>query len=243
MASKISDYKLLSFDCYGTLIDWETGIYALIQPLIERTGSSWTRDQAITAYNTEEHKLEQEQPGMLYSQIVAGSIARVASQLGTELSETEKEAAGESVGKWAPFPDTVAALERLSKFYKLVILSNVDLSSFSHTKKLLEHGFTFDRILTAQEIGSYKPDVRNFEHMLGVAKELGVERDQVLVTACSLFHDHIPANKLGLASAWIDRKDGVGNATGAQWNFRFPTMGAMADALEKELEEAKKAAS
>lgn len=219
--------------------DWETGLFAVLQPLLQRSSSSWTREEAINAYNTEEHKLEQEQPGMLYSQIVAGAVARVASQLGIELSDEEKEAAGLSVGKWAPFPDTVAALVRLSKFYKFVILSNVDLSSFSHTKKLLEHGFNFDKILTAQEIGSYKPDVRNFEHMLGVAKELGVDKEQVLVTACSLFHDHVPANKLGLAGAWIDRNE-VGDASGVDWTFRFPTMGAMADALESELAEAKK---
>ena len=220
--------------------DWETGLYAVLEPLLQRTGSSWTRAEAVDAYNVEEHKLEQEDPGMLYSQIVSGAVAHVATKLGTCLSDEEKEAAGASVGKWAPFPDTVAALERLSRFYKLVILSNVDLASFSHTKKLLEHGFVFDKILTAQEIGSYKPDVRNFEHMLGVAKELGVERERVLVTACSLLHDHAPANKLRLGSAYIDRKNGVGNATGVEWTFRFPTMGAMADALERELAEAKK---
>jgi 2-haloacid dehalogenase len=177
---------------------------------------------------------------MLYSTIVSNAVSRVASQLGTTLSDEEKDAAGASVGKWVPWPDTVAALERLSRYYKLVILSNVDLNSFSHTKKLLEHGFTFDKILTAQEIGSYKPDTNNFLYMLNVAKEeFGVPKEQVLVTAQSLMHDHVPANKLGLASSWIQRREGMGHAKGVEWTFKFPTLAAMADALESELAEGK----
>jgi 2-haloacid dehalogenase len=215
-------------------------LFDVLRPLLERSGSSWSREEALNAYLTEEHKIEAETPSMLYSTIVSSAVSRVASQLGTTLSGEEKDAAGASVGKWAPWPDTVAALERLSKYYKLVILSNVDLNSFSHTKKLLEHGFIFDKILTAQEIGSYKPDTNNFLYMLNVAKEeFGVPKEQVLVTAQSLMHDHVPANKLGLASSWIQRREGMGHAEGVKWTFKFPTLAAMADALESELAEGK----
>ena len=173
---------------------------------------------------------------MLYSAVVSTAVSRVAFQLGVTLSDKERKEAGASVGKWTPFPDTVAALGRLSTFFKLLVLSNVDLDSFSHTRTLLEHGFTFDRVLTAQEIGSYKPDTANFVHMLAVAnKELGVPREQVLVTAQSLMHDHVPANQLGLASAWIQRNGSMGHTDGAKWTFRFPTLAAMADTLESEL--------
>jgi 2-haloalkanoic acid dehalogenase type II len=203
---------------------------------MDRSGSSWTREEALDSYLKAEHEIEEVTPSMLYSTVVSTAVSRVASQLGTTLSDEEKEAAGASVGKWTPWPDTVAALKRLSKYYKLVILSNVDLASFSHTKKLLEHGFIFDKILTAQEIGSYKPNTTNFLYMLNVAKEeFGVEKEQVLVTAQSLMHDHVPANKLGLASSYIQREEGRGNAEGAEWTFAFPTLEAMADALESEL--------
>jgi 2-haloacid dehalogenase len=215
-------------------------LFNVLRPLLDRSGSSWSREEALNAYLTEEHRIEAETPSMLYSTIVSNAVSSVASQLGATLSDEEKDAAGASVGKWAPWPDTVAALERLSKYYKLVILSNVDLSSFSHTKKLLEHGFTFDKILTAQEIGSYKPDTNNFLYMLNVAKdEFGVPKEQVLVTAQSLMHDHVPANKLGLASSWIQREEGMGHTEGVEWTFKFPTLAAMADALESELAEEK----
>ena len=128
------------------------------------------------------------------------------------------------------------ALRRLSKHYRLIILSNVDLESFEHTKPQLEHGFTFDKILTAQEIGSYKPDVRNFKYMVNVAEtEFGIPKEQVLVTAQSLMHDHGPANELGLKSVWIDRSGGGLRREGVKWDWRFETLGDMADALDAEL--------
>ncbi|PVG01458.1 HAD-like protein [Serendipita vermifera] len=237
MSPKLSDFKALSFDCYGTLIDWETGLHNVLKPLLERSGSSWTREQAINAYLEEEHKIESEDPSMLYSKIISTAVERVAGQLGTSLSPDERTTAGESIRGWPPFPDTINALERLSKHYVLIILSNVDLESFGYTRKLLEHGFAFNKILTAQEIGSYKPDEKNFIYMLKTAKEeFGVDREQVLVTAQSLMHDHVPANSLSLASAWISRREATCHVDNVSYTFKFPTLGAMADALEAELQ-------
>lgn len=187
----------------------------------------------------EEHTLEAENPTMLYSTLLSKVYERLAAKLETTCTVDEAKTFGESIRVWQPFPDTVDALARLSKHYVLMPLSNVDLESFSYTRKLLEHGFQFNKVLTAQEIGSYKPDEKNFLYMLNVAKnEFGVEKDQVLVTAQSLWHDHAPANKLGIASSWISRRQPAESAGDVKYDFRFTTLGDMADALEQELSNA-----
>lgn len=173
---------------------------------------------------------------MLYATVVSTAYERIAAKLGASYTPEEAQAAGASVGRWEPFPDTVEALRRLSKHCRLIVLSNVDKDSFAPTKQSLEHGFTFDKVLTAQEIGSYKPDPRNFEFMLAVAlNEFGVPKSQVLVTAQSLIHDHVPANRLDIRSVWIDRQGGGLKAENVKYDWRFATLGEMADALEAEL--------
>ncbi|KAF2248290.1 HAD-like protein [Trematosphaeria pertusa] len=149
----------------------------------------------------------------------------------------ESKAFGDSVGKWPVFPDTVEALKRLSKVYKLVVLSNVDNTSFSASNAGPLQGFQFDAALTAQDIGSYKPDLKNFEYMLKEVKErFGVEKEQVLQTAQSQFHDHHPSKEIGLKSCWIYRPGAImGNREDPVWDWKFDTLGEMADAVEKEL--------
>lgn len=242
MARKLSDFKALSFDCYGTLIDWETGIYEAIQQFSDRfnMGTPANRSELIEAYLEEEHAIEAADPTMVYSQIVATAIERVVGRYACpgagKLSVEEFKRASESIRSWQPFPDTIDALARLSKHYKLIILSNVDKTSFGYTRATLEHGFAFDKILTAEEIGSYKPDERNFLYMLKTAKdEFGVDKEQVLVTAQSLMHDHVPANSLGLASSYIARREAHCHVDNVTYTFKFSTLGEMADALEKEL--------
>jgi 2-haloalkanoic acid dehalogenase type II len=143
---------------------------------------------------------------------------------------------GSSVGDWKPFPDTIPALATLSRHYKLIILSNVDNDSFKKTRAVLEHSepdhqFEFDGVYTAQDIGSYKPDPANFEYVLRKLKDrFGVEKSEVLVTAGSLLHDHLPANQLGLNSVWIAREGAVMRQDPvATYDLKFSTLGAMAD--------------
>lgn len=187
-------------------------------------------------YNKYEHEIESENPTMLYSKIISTAYERIATQINLTYTPEEATAAGESIRNWKPFPDTVDALRRLGQHYKLIILSNVDLQSFSYTKPQLEQGFMLDKILTAQEIGSYKPDHRNFLYMINVAQnEFGIPKEQVLVTAQSLKHDHAPANELGLRSVWINRVGGGLVKEGVRWDWEFSTLGEMADALEAEL--------
>jgi 2-haloalkanoic acid dehalogenase type II len=143
---------------------------------------------------------------------------------------------GASVAQWKPFPDSIDALVRLQKHYKMVILSNVDKTSFAGTAQVLSP-FVPDLVLTAQEIGSYKPNEQNFRYMLAViAKEFGLKPNEVLITAQSLVHDHQPAHALGLKGAWIAREGsvmGVGELVkDVKYEFVFPTLGEMAAAVE-----------
>lgn len=180
---------------------------------------------------------------MLYSDILTETHRRLGSEAHFNVAPTpsaeEDRAFGASVANWEPFPDTKEALARLSKHCKLVILSNIDRSSFAHTQaKLQSNGdFVFDKVITAQDIGSYKPDVANFEYALKALKqEFGIESNEVLVTAQSLFHDHVPANRLGLSSAWIARENalvGVKDVE-ATYTFKFDTLGAMANEVDKQ---------
>ncbi|OQU98989.1 hypothetical protein CLAIMM_04697 [Cladophialophora immunda] len=233
--AKLTDFRLLCFDVYGTLIDWETGILAGLNSLSE--AKQLTRDQTLELY----HELEKEQqtktPDMPYSQLLASIYPQFAARVGVGApSAQESEAFGQSVGRWPAFPDTVDALKRLSKHYKLVVLSNVDRESFKATNAGPLGGVRFDRIITAQDIGSYKPDLRNFEYMLKTVKtEFGVEKNEVLQTAQSQFHDHHPAREMGIKSVWIERRGTMGNRDEQIYDWKFVTLGEMADAVEQEL--------
>ena len=148
---------------------------------------------------------------------------------------------GKSIPLWPPFPDTIQALATLSKYFKLTVLSNVDRESFSGTRAVLEqsdpaHPFTFDAVYTAQDIGSYKPDPANLAYALRRLREdFGIEKNEVLVVAASLTHDHAPANQLGVHSVYIDREGAIIGSLGqARYDWKFPTLGAMAEAVEKE---------
>lgn len=172
------------------------------------------------------------------------TIAGTSSATGGSRGLTEEDIAfGNSVGDWKPFPDTIPALKTLSKHYKLTILSNVDNESFSKTRAVLERSdpdnqFEFDGVYTAQDIGSYKPDLANFEYALKKLKDnFEIEKHQVLVTAGSLLHDHLPANQLKLNSVWIAREGAVMRQDPiATYDLKFTTLGAMADMVTKQAE-------
>lgn len=188
------------------------------------------------------HKLELEQqsktPDMLYSQLLSSVHPQFAAALGADQPTIEESNEfGKSVGKWPAFPDTVNALKRLSKRYKLVVLSNVDRESFSVTNAGPLQGIHFDAIITAQDVTYYKPNLRNFEYMLARVKSMfEVEKEEVLQTAQSQVHDHHPSSELGIKSVWISRPGAsMGNTVKEIFDWRFDTLGEMADALENEL--------
>ena len=234
---RLSDFNALSFDCYGTLIDWESGLAEALRPLQEQGGA--TSEELIDAYGPIEHAVEDEFPGLRYSELLEKVHQRLSEQFGIEPDAEAAQAFGQSVGDWPAFPDSAEALRYLKQHFKLIILSNVDRASFARSNERL--GVEFDHIFTAEEIGSYKPDLRNFEYLLDRLGEAGIAKDELLHTAQSLFHDHAPANRMGIASAWIDRRhDKAGSGATVvpdpmpQFDFRFTSLGEMAAAHRAE---------
>lgn len=239
---RLSDFRLLCFDVYGTLIDWETGVVDALQPLLRLAppggGAGPSRSQLLEAYQECERAQQAAAPDMPYADLVAAVHPRVASALGLPEPTPEMDAAfGASVGSWPAFGDTVDALGRLARRYRLVVLSNVDRGSFSRTLAGPLRGVAFDAVLTAQDVGSYKPDLRNFDHMLREVRDrFGVTREQVLQTAQSQFHDHRPARERGISSCWIVRPGAVmGNQDDPVYDWKFDTLKDMADAVDADL--------
>lgn len=232
---KLSDFNTLTFDCYGTLIDWESGLYTALQPLLARAGATLDRDAVLEIFARHESAQQAATPGLRYADLLATVHGQLATLWGVAPDAAGDASFGASVGDWPAFPDTAAALQYLKQHYRLVILSNVDRASFARSATRL--GVDFDAVYTAQDIGSYKPDPRNFIYLINKLAETGTPREKVLHTAQSLFHDHAPANAAGLASAWIDRRHASGGfgatATppdGVRWDFRFTSLGDMAEA-------------
>ncbi|KAJ5901772.1 Haloacid dehalogenase type II [Penicillium taxi] len=235
---QLSDYRLLCFDVYGTLIDWEGGIIEALAPILHKSETQFSRKHLLTIFQELESKQQARTPAMPYSELLATVHPQLAQRLGVSApSSEESKQFGESVGSWPAFPDTVEALQRLSKTYKLVVLSNVDRASFAKSNAGSLQGFPFDLIITAQDIGSYKPDPRNFAYMKkAVQEEFGVEPNQILQTAQSQFHDHRPARAAGIHSVWIERPGAtMGNLDGPIYDWQFATLGDMADEVGSRL--------
>ena len=239
---RLSDFKALTFDCYGTLIDWETGLYAALQPLLKKGGITLKRDEVLAAYARLESAQEAATPQMIYSELLAEVHRRLAREWNVSDDEKDAVAFGKSVPDWPAFADTAASLQYLQRYYKLVILSNVDRASFEGSNKRL--GVTFDAICTAQDIGSYKPDPRNFAHLINTLAGLGVLKRHILHTAQSLYHDHMPGQAAGLATAWIDRRhllEGWGATSPPEgtprYDFRFVSLAEMVKAHQEEMKQ------
>ncbi|GJH11322.1 haloacid dehalogenase type II [Caballeronia novacaledonica] len=237
---KLTDFDTLTFDCYGTLIDWETGIFEALRPLLDRVEPALTRDQVLEAHARHESSQQKYTPGKRYQELLAIVYKRLAEEWGVPFTQDDCIVYGRSIRDWPVFPDSADALRYLKQHYKLVILSNVDNESFAHSNARLQ--VEFDAIMTAEDIGSYKPSPRNFEYMLEKLGERGIRKETILHTAESLFHDHKPANGFGLASCWIYRRHsqpgfGATMDPGAQpkIDFRFNSMAELANAHREAL--------
>jgi 2-haloalkanoic acid dehalogenase type II len=232
-----SDFKVLSFDCYGTLIDWESGILCALRPLAHRAGITLDGEAILAEFAVHESEQQAATPDMRYAELLNVVHARLAKVWDVADDPVENERFGGSIGEWPAFSDTVAALHTLHKRFRLVILSNVDRLSFRATQQRL--GVAFDAVYTAQDVGSYKPDPRNFAYLIEQLAEDGFQKSDILHVAQSLFHDHAPANAIGLASAWIDRRHGATGwgATapppqGVRYDFCFRSLAELAAAAE-----------
>ncbi|MGE4252727.1 MAG: haloacid dehalogenase type II [Parvibaculaceae bacterium] len=237
---KLTDFKALTFDCYGTLIDWETGLWNALQPLLTAGRLDVAREQALDIFSRLETEQEQETPSLRYSTLLAVVHARMANSWGVSTHADLHDRFGGSIPDWPAFPDSAAALAYLKRHFKLVILSNVDHASFAASNKKL--GVTFDAVYTAEDVGAYKPDPRNFSFLLEhLEADLGIRKSEILHTAQSLHHDHVPAERAGLARAWIDRrfgKEGSGAtakvAKPPKVDYHFKSLAELAEAHRTE---------
>ena len=237
----LTSFKLLSFDVYGTLIDWEGGMYDSI--VAQKPFSNLPKDHELQDRQTmlvemerRERALQIEDPGAEYAIILAGIFKSMVKDYNLDNANADEGAKifANSVGNWPAFPDTLEALGRLKKHYYLVPLTNSSPDTFGASVRGPFKNFEFSARYLATEIGSYKPDLRNFEYLFKNAKAtFGVEKDDILQVAQSLHHDHEPATKLGLTGVWIDRKGAMGASENAQYAWRFNTLGEFADEVDK----------
>ena len=207
---RLTDFKALTFDCYGTLIDWETGMIDALEPLTGRADRALGRNEILEAHAFQESTAQRTSPAKPYPELLAIVYKRLAEEWGVPARWEDCLAYGASVKDWPAFDDSAPSLHYLKQHYKLVVLSNVDNASFAHSNRKLE--VEFDAIYTAADIGSYKPAPRNFEYMLEQLARQGIGKGDILHTAESLFHDHGPANDFGLANCWIYRRYGEAGA-------------------------------
>ncbi|MGH9867687.1 MAG: haloacid dehalogenase type II [Candidatus Polarisedimenticolia bacterium] len=198
--------QALTFDCYGTLVDWESGILSVLRPWAKRAGVDAEDEELLEAFAQAEPACEASMPGQPYPVILRAVHARLSARFGVQPDREAAQELASSVGLWPAFPDTSAALRRLAGRFRLVVVSNVDRASFAATSRLL--GVAFDAVVTAEEVGAYKPDMRMFRRALEVLKTLGVEPSALVHVAQSLYHDHAPARSLGLRTVWVDRRQG-----------------------------------
>ncbi|MEM7317572.1 MAG: haloacid dehalogenase type II [Pseudomonadota bacterium] len=239
---KLSDFKALTFDVYGTLIDWESGMIAALKPLTDKLDRTLTRDEILEAHAYHESTTQAWTPSKPYAQLLPVVYRRLAEEWGAEVRWEDCQAYGHSVRQWPAFEDSRAALAYLKKHYKLIVLTNTDNQSFQGSNSRL--GVQFDGVYTAEDVGSYKPADRNFDYMLDALSRRGLDKSDILHTAESMFHDHAPANRHGLANCWIYRRhdrEGFGATMTPeempQYNFRFNSMAEFVEAHKAELAE------
>lgn len=231
----LAQIRVLSFDCYGTLIDWEAGLLAALAPWRARTGMGLGDADLLARFAGLESAQQASTPTLPYRELLALVARRLGEAVAAPLTEAEAASFGGSVPDWPAFPDSAEALARLKKRCRLIVLSNVDEASFLGSQRRL--GTVFDAVLTAEAIGSYKPDPRNFAYLSGFLRAQGFGRAELLHTAQSLFHDHVPAKAAGLQTAWIDRyhaKAGRGAtrpAAPVTPDLRFTSLAQLADAM------------
>lgn len=250
-----TDIKALSFDIYGTLIDWETAIYAAFQA---SALGPHVRDRAevMALMSRHERAVQAEHPTMRQRDVIAEGMRRAAAELGLvaapgggggALTQAQVDASareyGGKIGSYPAFADTVAAIRRLGARYRLVPLTNVDRESWAATLGGPLDGCRFDAVYTAEDIGSYKPDLRNFQYLMNHLKEeFGVGKEQLCHVAQSLHHDHQPAKDFGLPyHVWVDRKGLMGDVQGKGYdemeiNLRVQTLGELAEIVDKAFE-------
>ncbi len=216
----LSRTKVVTFDCYGTLIDWSAGLRASLEAMFGSAIGSRV-DQLVEAYVETEATVEA-QPYQPYRDILAETARRLAQRFDLALPPREADLLAEMLPQWKPFPDTNDALTRLKQRYRLGVLSNIDRDFFEGTARHFDVAFDF--VITAEDVRSYKPAPGHFRRLLDEHADPGT----VLHVAQSLFHDGVPARALDVAYVWINRYDGS-NELSVQPLATFTDLKSLAD--------------
>jgi 2-haloalkanoic acid dehalogenase type II len=253
MAFDLTKSNFLAFDIYATLIDWESGISKQLAPLLPRLPESSPlllqspqkqRAFLLRRFAEIEIQIQTAEPALIYTAVLSGIYTKLAAELEVEIGPDDAHAFGQGIGEWEAYPDTVAAMQVLGKYYKLAPLSNVDKTSFNRTLTGPLKGVHFDALYLAEDIGSYKPSLNNFHYLIDhVQEEFGIEKMQICMVAQSLQHDHVPAKTMGMSpSVWISRggdKSAMGSGNLEKYQEKvnlgaiYDTLGEMAEAVER----------
>ncbi len=226
----LAGFKALSFDCYGTLIDWEAGIAAVLGPWAREVGLDLDDERLLAAYAGNEAAVEQALPTARYPEVLAMAFRRTGEALGRAVDDAWAGRLGASVPDWPAFPDSAGALASLAAHYRLIIVSNVHRDGFAASNRRLRGRFA--AVITAEDVRAYKPADNHFRALLRTLDELGIARGELLHVAQSLFHDHVPARRAGLRSVWINRRHdrpgwGATPQPSGEWGYdlEFPSLG------------------
>ncbi|MEP6489660.1 haloacid dehalogenase type II [Microcoleus vaginatus GB2-A3] len=199
---EFNQFEVVSFDCYGTLIDWERGILLALKQLLSNREMDFSDEGILELFAEWESELEnQNSPYIKYRDILQQIVKILGKKLNFVPTKTETNCLVDSIKNWQPFPDTVVALEALKQKYKLAVISNIDDDLFAETAKHLK--VEFDWLITAEQVRSYKPSTRNFEIAL---ETMGISTDKLLHVAQSIYHDIVPAASMGISTVWVNRR-------------------------------------
>jgi len=231
MELTFDSYEVLMFDCYGTIIDWETGILNALQPIFGAHNVVLESNKALEMYAEIESAIEAG-PYKKYTDVLRSTLLEYGQRLNFTPTGDELDNFSRCVKDWPPFSDSKQALERFQSRYKLAILSNVDDDLFEYSRQKL--GIKFHQVYTAQQAGSYKPSLHNFEYALN---QLGIPKERVLHVAQSLFHDIKPANQFGLSTVWVNRRKGLQGAGAtlpveAKPDYEVSSLNELADVMD-----------
>lgn len=233
----LTAFTVLSFDCYGTLIDWEAGLANVLAPWAREQRLELSDEHLLRAYSDNESAAQRDTPTAKYPDILAEAFRRTGETLGRSVSDAWAQRLAGSVPDWPAFPDSAQALARLAARYRLMILSNVHRDGFAGSNKQLRGDFA--AVITAEDVGAYKPAANHFRALDAALLDMGVERERLLHVAQSLFHDHVPAKREGLPSVWVNRRHdrpgrGATPEPAGEWSYQheFPSMSAFADAVD-----------
>jgi 2-haloacid dehalogenase len=223
----LSRFKVLTFDCYGTMIDWENGIFSALRPILSAHDKNITDAELLELYSELELRAEQSEY-LRYREVLQSVVRGFGERLGFSPTDAEVRSLPESLANWPPFPDTVEALRKLKARYQLAVMSNIDDELFALSATKL--GVAFDYVITAQQAGCYKPCMRMFKL---AEDQIGVSREQWLHVGQSIFHDVIPAQSLGIATVWVNRPSprpgaGAANAASGKPDLEVPDLQTLA---------------